>query len=149
MRVLQFAFNGDPDNPHLPHHSVHNSVLYTGTHDNDTTRGWYDTLPDHERRVFWNYLDRSPGEPREAVWEMIRLAISSEAALAVVPLQDLLGLGTTARMNIPGRAAGQWRWRCSSNALSDPAWKRLHELTQQAGRVATFAPVLGASGASG
>ena len=149
MRVLQFAFNGDPVNPHLPHHCVHNSLLYTGTHDNDTTRGWYDALPERERRVFWNYLERTPGEPREAVWEMIRLALSSEAALAVVPLQDLLGLGSSARMNQPGRAAGQWRWRCSSSALSDPAWKRLLEMTQQAGRVATLAPVLGASGAAG
>ena len=77
MRVLQFAFNGDPNNPHLPHHCVHNGVVYTGTHDNDTTRGWYDTLPEHERRNLWNYLQRPPGEPHEATWELIRLAWSS------------------------------------------------------------------------
>ena len=136
MRVLQFAFNGDPNNPHLPHHAVQNSVVYTGTHDNDTTRGWYDTCAQHERENLWRYAQRSPGEPSEAVWEMIRLALDCQAALAIVPLQDLLGLGSSARMNIPGHAHGQWRWRCSADALSSPAWQRLSELTQRARRVA-------------
>ncbi len=134
MRVLQFAFNGDPTNPHLPHHCPHNCVVYTGTHDNDTTRGWYDSLPQHERDKFWNYLQRSPGEPHEAVWELIRLALSSQAALAITPLQDLLGLGSFARMNIPGCAEGQWRWRCPPDALSNPAWQRLSGLTQNSRR---------------
>ena len=122
--VLQFAFNGDPNNPHLPHHCVHNGVVYTGTHDNDTTRGWYDTLPEQERRNFWNYLQRSPGEPHEAAWELIRLAWSSAAALAVTPLQDLLGLGSAARMNVPGRADGQWGWLLPEDALNDAVWQR-------------------------
>ncbi|HEV2969850.1 MAG TPA: 4-alpha-glucanotransferase [Pirellulales bacterium] len=130
MRVIQFAFNGDPNNPHLPHDCVHNSVVYTGTHDNDTTRGWYDAAPEHERANLWKYLGRDPGQPEEAVCEMIRLALSSPAALAIVPLQDVLGLGSSARMNTPGRAEGQWRWRCSDGALDDPGWKRLGELTQ-------------------
>jgi 4-alpha-glucanotransferase len=136
MRVLQFAFNGDPNNPHLPHHCVHNSVVYTGTHDNDTTRGWYDAWPDHERRQLWNYLRRAPGQPAEAVWELIRLAWASAAALAVMPFQDLPGLGSGARMNVPGNAEGQWRWRCSDFALTDLAWQRLYELTQTSGRLA-------------
>jgi 4-alpha-glucanotransferase len=136
MQVLQFGFNGDPDNLHLPHRCVPNGVVYTGTHDNDTTRGWYDALPEPERRIFWNYLRRPPGEPHEAVWELIRLAWSSQAALAVTPFQDLLGLGSSARMNIPGRADGQWRWRCPADALSDASWHRLHELTQTSGRLA-------------
>ena len=136
MRVLQFAFDGDPSNPHLPHHCVHNGVIYTGTHDNDTTRGWYDTLPEQQRRNFWNYLQRSPGEPHEAAWELIGLAWSSGAALAVTPFQDLLDLGSAARMNVPGRADGQWRWRCSEEALNDAVWQRLHELTKASGRLA-------------
>jgi 4-alpha-glucanotransferase len=136
MRVLQFAFNGDPNNPHLPHHSIHNGVVYTGTHDNDTTRGWHDALPEGERGNFWRYLGRSGGEPHEAVWEMIRLALNSEAALAVIPLQDLLGLGSSARMNTPGRADGQWLWRCSADALGSVAWQGLFDLTQEARRVA-------------
>jgi 4-alpha-glucanotransferase len=135
MRVLQFAFNGDPNNPHLPHHCLHNGVIYTGTHDNDTTRGWYNTLPENERGHFWRYIGRSGGEPHEAVWEMIRLAWNSPAALAIVPLQDLLGLGSSARMNIPGRADGQWRWRCSADALDGVPWQRLFDLTQEAQRV--------------
>ena len=136
MRVLQFAFDGDPNNPHLPHHCVHNGVVYTGTHDNDTARGWYDTLPEQERRNFWNYLQRSPGEPHEAAWELIRLAWSSAAGVAVAPLQDLLGLGSAARMNVPGRADGQWGWRCPEDALNDAVWQRLHDLTDASGRLA-------------
>jgi 4-alpha-glucanotransferase len=150
MRVLQFAFNGEPNNPHLPHHCVHNGVIYTGTHDNDTTRGWYDTLPDPERRNLWNVLQRPPGAPHEAVWELIRLAWSSSAALAITPFQDLLGLGSAARMNIPGRADGQWRWRCPEQALTDPAWLRLHELTRSSSRLADSSTEFQApSGASG
>jgi 4-alpha-glucanotransferase len=135
MRVLQFAFNGDPKNPHLPQHYVHNCVAYTGTHDNDTTRGWYDAAPEQDRSRFWSYLQRGPGEPGEAAWEMIRLALSSEAALAVFPLQDLLGLGSSARMNIPGRAEGQWVWRCTDGALEGADWQRLRELTKAARRM--------------
>jgi 4-alpha-glucanotransferase len=134
MRVLQFAFNGDPNNPHLPNHCVHNGVVYTGTHDNDTTRGWYDAAPEHERANLWKYVGRSPGEPAEAVWEMIRLALSSPAALTIVPLQDVLGLGSSARMNTPGRAEGQWRWRCTDAELDHAGWQRLGELTQSGGR---------------
>jgi 4-alpha-glucanotransferase len=140
MRVLQFAFNGDPNNPHLPHRCVHNGVVYTGTHDNDTTRGWYESAPEHERHHFWNYLQRSPGDAIEAVWEMIRLAWSSEAGMAIVPFQDVLTLGSSARMNIPGRSDGQWRWRCALDALSDPGWQRLRELTQTARRSARPLP---------
>ena len=134
MRVLQFAFNGDPNNPHLPNRCIHNGVIYTGTHDNDTTRGWYDAAPEHERANLWKYLGRSPGEPAEAVWEMIRLALESPAALAVVPLQDVLGLGSSARMNSPGHATGQWRWRSTDAELNHGGWQRLGELTQAAGR---------------
>jgi 4-alpha-glucanotransferase len=135
MRVLQFAFNGDPHNPHLPHHCVHNAVIYTGTHDNDTTRGWYDTLPEPERCNLWNYLHRASGKSHEAAWELIRLAWSSGAALAMTPLQDLLGLGSASRMNVPGRADGQWRWRCPADALNDTFWQRLQELTRTTGRL--------------
>jgi 4-alpha-glucanotransferase len=136
MRVLQFAFNGDSNNPHLPKHCVHNGVIYTGTHDNNTTRGWYDAAAEHERANFWRYVGRPPGDSREAAWEMIGLAWSSAAALAVAPLQDLLGLGSSARMNIPGRSEGQWRWRCADDALRDTPWQRLLELTRSTGRAA-------------
>jgi len=137
MRVLQFAFNGDPNNAHLPHHGVHNAVVYTGTHDNDTTRGWYEALPEHERGNFWSYLQRSPGGPQEAARELVRLAQSSPAALAITPFQDLLGLDSASRMNIPGRASGQWRWRFSGDeAAKAAAFQRLYELTVKSGRLA-------------
>jgi 4-alpha-glucanotransferase len=130
MRVLQFAFDGDPGNPHLPHHCAHNGVVYTGTHDNNTSRGWYDAAGENERKNLWRYVKRAPGQPHEAVWELIRLALSSDAALAIVPLQDLLALGSEARMNTPGRADGQWRWRCTDAALDAPAWDEFRQLTQ-------------------
>jgi 4-alpha-glucanotransferase len=136
MRVLQFAFNGDPSNPHLPQHCVHNGVIYTGTHDNDTTRGWYEALPEHERRHLWNGLQRQPADARDAAWELVRLAWSCPSALAIAPLQDVLGLGSQARMNVPGRGEDQWRWRCTEEALSDANWQRLHDLTRESQRLA-------------
>jgi 4-alpha-glucanotransferase len=133
-RVLQFAFDGHPDNPYLPQNFVHNTVAYTGTHDNDTTRGWYEALPDWQRHNFWNNLGRPGGEAREAAWDLIRLAWSSPAALAIAPLQDVLNLGSDARMNVPGRAHGNWRWRCTVDMLSGPAFQSLRELTETSHR---------------
>ncbi len=117
MRVLQFAFDGHADNPYLPHNFVHNTVAYTGTHDNATTRQWYEELPDYERQNLWSYLHRAPGTSADAAPELMRLAWSSPAALAIAPLQDLLNLGSEARMNVPGRAGGNWRWRVREDML--------------------------------
>jgi 4-alpha-glucanotransferase len=134
MRVLQFAFDGGLDNPYLPHNYVPNTVVYTGTHDNPTTREWFDELPGEQKQDVWNYLKRPPGESDEVAWELIRLAWSSVAALAIAPLQDVLNLGGEARMNVPGRAEDNWRWRCSPEMLSTPAFERLRELTSSSGR---------------
>jgi 4-alpha-glucanotransferase len=136
MRVLQFGFNGDPQNPHLPHHCEHNSVVYTGTHDNDTTAGWYESLNEHERWNFLNYVQRQHATAPEAAWELIRLAWNSGAALSIAPLQDLMALGSAARMNVPGRAEGQWRWRFPrQDSVPEKAWHRLYDLTEHSGRV--------------
>jgi len=137
-RVLQFAFDGHADNPYLPHSFVPNTVVYTGTHDNATSREWYDELPDHQRQNFWNYLKRPPGEAAEAAPSLMQLAWSSVAALAIVPLQDLLNLGKEARMNVPGRANGNWRWRCTENMLSTLAFRWLEQLTTSATRSANL-----------
>jgi 4-alpha-glucanotransferase len=134
-RVLQFAFDGHPDNPYLPHNFVHDTVVYTGTHDNDTTRGWYEALPDWQRRNFWNYLGRPGGEVQEAALDLIRMAWSSPAALAIAPLQDVLNLGSDARMNVPGRADGNWRWRSTIDMLSGPAFQSLREVTEASHRM--------------
>jgi len=134
MRVLQFAFDGHADNPYLPHNFVHNTVAYTGTHDNATTRQWYEELPDYQRQNFSSYLKRAPGTTADAAPELMRLAWSSAAALAIAPLQDLLNLGSEARMNVPGRADGNWRWRVREDMLSSQAFQRLRDLTESCER---------------
>jgi 4-alpha-glucanotransferase len=133
-RVLQFAFDGHSDNPYLPHNFVPNTVAYTGTHDNPPTREWYEELPDYQRRNLWSYLKRAPGESAEAAPALMHLAWSSIAALTIAPLQDLLNLGAETRMNTPGRAEGNWRWRCPEDMWSLPAFRWLHELTEAAKR---------------
>jgi 4-alpha-glucanotransferase len=133
-RVLQFAFDGHADNPYLPHNFVHNTVVYTGTHDNATTRQWYEELPDYQRQNFWGYLKRAPGSSADAAPELMRLAWSSSAALAIAPLQDLLNLGGEARMNVPGRADGNWRWRVREDMLSSQAFQWLQDLTESSKR---------------
>jgi 4-alpha-glucanotransferase len=133
-RVLQFAFDGHSDNPYLPHNFVSNTVAYTGTHDNAPTREWYEELPDYQRQNLWTYLKRPPSGIAEAAPALMHLAWSSMAALAIAPLQDLLNLGAESRMNVPGRAAGNWLWRCPEDKLSLPAFEWLHELTETSKR---------------
>jgi len=129
-RVLQFAFDGNGDNPYLPHNFVPNTVAYSGTHDNAPTREWYQELPDYQRQNFWKYLKRERGGSDEAASALMQLAWSSKAALTIAPLQDLLNLGAEARMNVPGRASGNWRWRISGDKLSLRAFEWLGELTE-------------------
>jgi 4-alpha-glucanotransferase len=114
MRVLQFAFDGDAENPHLPEHHGADTVCYTGTHDNDTTLGWWSALPRAEREAVSRVI--GAGDP-EMPHALVELAWSSPAPLAIVPMQDLLALGSEARMNRPGRSEGNWQWR-----LRDDAW---------------------------
>ncbi len=116
MRVLQFAFDGNPDNPYLPYNYERDTVVYTGTHDNDTLVGWFASLSDEERQRVLDYIGR---QDISIHWEMIRLAYASVARLAIIPLQDWLGLGSEARMNQPGRESGNWQWRCRWEHLSD------------------------------
>jgi 4-alpha-glucanotransferase len=137
-RVLQFAFDGDSNNPYLPDNYASNAVVYTGTHDNPTTRGWFEKLPDSQRQNLWKYLKRSAGESGEAAPALIRLAWSSVAALAMAPLQDLLNLGSEARMNIPGRPEGNWRWRCTEDMLADGDFEWLRDLTKNSDRSGTL-----------
>ncbi len=115
MRVLQFAFDGDPDNLYLPYNYEPDTVVYTGTHDNDTLVGWFGGLSEEEKRRVYDYIGR---EDISVLWEMIRLAYASVARLAIVPLQDWLGLGSEARMNQPGRESGNWQWRCRREHLN-------------------------------
>ena len=139
-RVLQFAFDGQSENPYLPHNFVSNTVVYTGTHDNAPTRQWYEELPNDQRRNLWNYLKRELRDSAEAAPELIRLAWLSVAALSIAPLQDLLDLGSETRMNVPGCAEGNWRWRYPDCTLSSPAFEWLRELTESSKRSASPRP---------
>ena len=136
-RVLQFAFDGHPDNPYLPHNFSLNTVVYTGTHDNAPTRQWYEELPEYQRQNFWSYLQRTSGGKEDVAPALIHLAWSSRAALAIAPLQDLLNLGAESRMNVPGRAGGNWRWRCREDMLSLVALQWLHDLTGASKRLSS------------
>ena len=126
MRILQFAFGGAPERRFLPHRHEHNTVVYTGTHDNDTTHGWFQTLTEDELRFFRGYAPSTDGD---VSWDLIRLAWMSVANYAITPLQDVLSLGSEARMNRPGTPSGNWRWRFRADRLTEPLLDRLAELT--------------------
>jgi 4-alpha-glucanotransferase len=108
MKIVQFAFDSGPSNPYLPHNHQKKSVVYTGTHDNDTTAGWYGSLSDAQRRRVSNYVG---GREDDTVECLLRTVLMSVADTAIIPLQDLIGLGSEARMNVPGTAFGNWGWR--------------------------------------
>lgn len=130
MRVLLFAFGGGSDNIHLPHHYLKNSLVYTGTHDNDTTQGWWQRASISEKQFFYRYMTGyGIGEPIN--WALIRLALASVSDLAIIPLQDILGLDNTARMNTPSTTTGNWGWRLDSlDNLTTALADRLRDLTQ-------------------
>lgn len=131
MRVLQFAFDSDGANDHLPHNHTRDCVVYTGTHDNDTTLGWYatrDVLTQHRARLYTG-CDGSAMH-----WSLIRLAMTSVADTAIIPLQDVLGLGSEARFNTPGRPDGNWAWRFQAEALRSELAAALRELAEITGR---------------
>ena len=121
MTILQFAFGGDADNLYLPHNLIANAVIYPGTHDNNTTLGWYREATSKEQEHVRNYL-RVDG--REIGWDFVRTAYAAVSRLAVIPIQDLLSLGGDARFNTPGVASGNWQWRYSESQL-----QTLHDQT--------------------
>ncbi|WP_138499536.1 4-alpha-glucanotransferase [Nostoc sp. PA-18-2419] len=132
MKILQFAFTADPENPFLPFHYPRNAVVYTGTHDNDTTVGWFNTATESEKENLSLYLGSI--SPDGVHWDLIRLALSSVANQAIIPLQDILGLGNEARMNFPSVAEGNWEWRYQAGAITEELSSRLKVLTQINGR---------------
>jgi 4-alpha-glucanotransferase len=131
MRVLQFAFGGDATNDHLPHNHTRDSVVYTGTHDNDTTIGWFASAGEQEREYCLKYLAT---DGREINWEMMRAAMASVAGMAIVPMQDVLGLDNEARMNLPASETGNWSWRMTPGIVNEEVIQRLREMTQTYGR---------------
>ena len=142
MRILQFAFGGDPHNHDLPHNYHRNVVVYTGTHDNDTTVGWFESEAgagstrdaaqiEREREFCLKYLQTGG---REIHWDFIRAVLASVADTSLIPLQDVLGLGTKARMNLPNSTSGNWAWRYKAGALTGDTGQRLKDLTELYGR---------------
>jgi len=128
MHVLQFAFSGDADNPHLPANHEENAVVYTGTHDNDTTSGWFSHLTRKEQDKVMRMLGH---DDERMPWRMIHAALESKARLAIVPMQDLLGLGSRDRMNTPGTTVGNWQWRFDWSAVDEHLPVRLRDLVVQ------------------
>jgi 4-alpha-glucanotransferase len=131
MKIFQFAFSTNATDKFLPHNYPHNCVTYTGTHDNDTTLGWYRSITEEERDFLRRYLGR---DEDNIVWEMMRAIWSSVAMFAIAPMQDVLNLDTQARMNFPGRPSGNWSWRMSKDALNEHLKSRLLEYNQVYGR---------------
>jgi 4-alpha-glucanotransferase len=129
MRVLQFAFSGDSDNPHLPENYTTNTIAYSGTHDNDTTLGWYRSLPATLQRVVTEFAGG------ELPWALLEVLWQCRANTAIVPMQDLLGLDSRHRMNTPGRAEGNWRWRFDWRQLDAKLPGRIRECLTRCGRV--------------
>jgi 4-alpha-glucanotransferase len=132
MRVLQFAFglrDGKlaAEDPFLPHNHLPNSVVYTGTHDNDTTLGWYRVQPPEVKDIVRRYLAR---DDHDIVWDFIRMALSSVGRYAIVPMQDILSLGTDARMNLPSTVGGNWTWRFLTDEVDEIVKGRLSEMTE-------------------
>jgi 4-alpha-glucanotransferase len=135
MKVLLFAFDGEPaTNPHCPHNHVSNCVVCTGTHDNNTVKGWFEkeAKPAQKKNLF-DYLGRS-APATQVHWDLIRLAMSSVGNVVVIPMQDVLGLGEEARMNRPARARGNWRWRLCSGQIRTSVARNLAQLTKLYGR---------------
>jgi 4-alpha-glucanotransferase len=114
MKILQFAFDSEPSVQNFPHYHVKHGVVYTGTHDNNTTRGWYDSISDAERCEMNTYLGTAGND---CVGDLMRAALMSVADTAIIPFQDILNLGSEARMNIPGTAFGNWEWRFTWDML--------------------------------
>ncbi len=132
MKVIQFAFGAGPSSVYLPHNYEPNFVVYTGTHDNDTTLGWWRAASDGDTTHIQRYLGR---DGSDICWDLIRLALSSVAATAIAPLQDALVLGSEARMNMPGNPAGNWTWRYLPHQLTAEIAARLRDLTEVYGRL--------------
>ena len=133
MRILQYGFGGDADNRDLPHNYISNTVAYTGTHDNNTTAGWYRAAPKNVRAHCRKYLGSNG---RAMHWDMIDVLLASVADTAIIPMQDVLGLGSEHRMNTPATTRGNWSWRLEDGAFTSEIAARLRERVELFGRAA-------------
>lgn len=134
MKVLQFAFSAEEESVYLPHLYKRNCVVYTGTHDNNTTQGWYETMPIADKLFSIEYLNNSFTRQNEIHWDFIRLAMSSVAKLCIIPLQDYLGLGSEGRINTPSTLGDNWKWRLLDEEFNDDLVRKIYNMTKLYGR---------------
>lgn len=135
MKVLEFAFDSREESDYLPHNYDKNCVVYTGTHDNQTLSAWFDELSGEDRELAMDYLNLYGRDREEYNWEFIRLALESVADLAVIPIQDYLGLGAEARINRPSILGGNWAWRLRDGEFTDELAGKIRKLTKIYGRL--------------
>ena len=133
MKVLEFAFDSGEENDYLPHKYTNNCVVYTGTHDNDTVMGWVETAKQSDIDYARSYCKMPPDEPFN--WGLIRTAYESKADMAIVPVQDILGLGKEARMNTPSTTGANWAWRVDAATLTEELANKLKTLSVRTGRL--------------
>lgn len=134
MKVLEFAFDSREKSDYMPHNYGRNCVVYTGTHDNDTVQGWYRSIVPEDRQLSVEYLGNDKTDWKDIHWDFIRLALGSVADLAVIPIQDYLGLGSEARTNRPSTLGNNWKWRLSSGEVTDELLQKMNRLTDLYGR---------------
>ncbi len=135
MKVLQFAFDSREESDYLPHNYNQNCVVYTGTHDNDTTVGWYSSIVGADKDFAIRYLNNADHKAEDIVWDYIRLAMSSVAKFCVIPMQDYLGLGSEARINTPSTLGSNWRWRMKEGSFTEQLSKEMFKITKLYGRL--------------
>jgi len=130
MKVMQFAFDSREESNYLPHTYHKNTVVYTGTHDNDTIQGWYDSISESDKEYAKLYLNNSDTPREEIHWDYIRAVLASVSDTAIIPLQDYLGLGSEARINIPSTLGLNWKWRMKSEDLTDELLEKIKQMIE-------------------
>lgn len=135
MKVLEFAFDSREESDYLPHNYSANSIVYTGTHDNDTIAGWYGNLDQQDKQLSLDYMNNASTPPEEIHWDFVRLALSSVARLAVIPVQDYLGLGSEARINTPSTLGDNWCWRMLKGELTEEIAEKCKKMSKMYGRI--------------
>ena len=135
MKILQFAFDSREESDYLPHNYTNNSVVYTGTHDNDTVLGWYNTLEGADKELCDSYLNLGKCDKTELHWEFIRAAMASVSYLAVIPMQDYLGLSSEVRINIPSTLGINWKWRMRDGEFTKELAEEIKNMTRLYGRL--------------
>lgn len=135
MKILQFAFDPSEASSYLPHNYTQNSVVYTGTHDNDTVVGWYEKMNDHDREFSARYMHNQSTPKKEIAWDFIRLAQSSVSDLCVIPMADYLGLGSCARINTPSTLGDNWKWRLKKGEITDKLGQEIRSMVRLYGRI--------------